>query len=559
VYGGRACPVSTQEQKCNLYACPIDCSVGSWNSWNSCTLSCGTGTQTRKRNLEFPKFGGKRCPSASDRITLVARRGSPHLETSQRECNSYACPVDCEVGAWSGWNACSHSCSDSNGIGTQSRKRALTNPLFGGKACPTNKQTQACNDHIPCPIDCVGAWQPWEACSASCTVATSGSPIYPTQRRWHKVNVMNKHGGKSCLGYGYRECNKHFCPVDAKVGVWTRYSSCTKSCGGGSQTRTRRCTAPLWGGKACPQSINVKSCNTEVCPTPSPTPAPTPTPTNVPYPVIKVIGGDEITVEATTDLAQSYDDEGATCFDTHDGDLTQAVVVMGDIVNLIDAFSDCRHIQYECTNAAGLTSSKVRTVCVEDRVCPSCVMTHATVNTITVEASFPYVDGGAVCTDTFDGTKRAQNHYSFNGKKARSINVEQTGTYVITYSATDESGNNCIRDENKNPRRTVVVADTLKPVIGLEYGGKLVHIAKSEQYSDHATDHKRGIKQQNTATYGNGKKTLNPSDNYFSLMAESGVSSSAFIFGAIASAISGVALFSYATQQSSTSAVADLV
>merc|ERR1711967_172507 len=113
---------------------------------------------------------------------------------------------------------------------------------------------------------------------------------------------------------------------------------------------------------------------TMVCPTPSPTPAPTPTPTNVPYPVINVIGGDEITVEASTDLSQSYDDEGATCFDTHDGDLTQAVVVMGDIVNLIDAFSDCRHIQYECTDAAGLTSSKVRTVCVEDTTCPSCRM-----------------------------------------------------------------------------------------------------------------------------------------------------------------------------------------
>merc|ERR1712216_921377 len=109
-------------------------------------------------------------------------------------------------------------------------------------------------------------------------------------------------------------------------------------------------------------------------------------------------GGDEITVEASTDLSQSYDDEGATCFDTHDGDLTQAVVVMGDIVNLIDAFSDCRHIQYECTNAAGLTSSKVRTVCVED---PTCPMEHASVNTITVEAPFPYVDGGATCSDVF--------------------------------------------------------------------------------------------------------------------------------------------------------------
>merc|ERR1711967_58506 len=167
--------------------------------------------------------------------------------------------------------------------------------------------------------------------------------------------------------------------------------------------------------------------------------------------------------------------------------------------------------------------------------------------TITVEASFPYVDGGATCSDVFDG------------KKIAGVNVEQTGTYVITYTATDESGNHCGADENKNPRRTVVVADTLKPVIGLKYGGKLIHDSKSEQTSAHATHHGKGFKQQNTKTFGNGQLTTNPADNFFSLMAESGVSSSAFIFGAIASAISGVALFSYATQQRSTSAVADLV
>jgi len=271
-----------------------------------------------------------------------------------------------------------------------------------------------------------------------------------------------------------------------------------------------------------------------------------------------VIGGDEITVEATTDLSQSYDDEGATCFDTHDGDITKGVVVMGDIVNLIDAFSACRHIQYECTNAAGLTSSKVRTVCVEDTTCPTCRMAHAKVQTITVEASFPYVDGGATCSDVFDGTKAVDTHYSYGKRVVKGINVEQTGTYVITYSATDESNNSCRKNENKNPRRTVVVADTLKPVIGLEYGGKLIHRATSEQKSNHVTDHRRGgVKQQNTATFGNGRKTLNPADNYF-FMAESSATSP-FVLGAIASAIAGIALFSYATQQKTTSAVADLV
>lgn len=223
---------------------------------------------------------------------------------------------------------------------------------------------------------------------------------------------------------------------------------------------------------------------------------------------------------------------------------------MGDIVNLIDAFSKCRHIQYECTNSAGLTSSKVRTVCVKDTICPTCDMRNAAVKTVTVEASFPYVDGGATCSDTFDGPKIVGEQYY-----PTPVDVEKTGTYVITYTATDESGNTC--DAN-HPRRTVVVVDTLKPIIGLEYGGKFLHQTKADDKTAHASHHAGTAKQQDTHPHTNAV-TLNPAFNYFSLMAETATSNSAFVLGAVVSAISGLALFSYAVQQRSTSAVADLV
>merc|ERR1712070_410243 len=116
------------------------------------------------------------------------------------------------------------------------------------------------------------------------------------------------------------------------------------------------------------------------------------------------------------------------------------------------------------------------------------------------------------CSDAFDGIKKVNHQYSFTDgttrpKPVRGIDVEAVGTYTITYTATDESSNHCLKDVNKNPTRTVVVADTLKPVIGLKYGGKLIHDSKSEQTSAHATHHGRGFKQQNTKTFGNGQLT----------------------------------------------------
>ena len=49
---------------------------------------------------------------------------------------------------------------------------------------------------------------------------------------------------------------------------WSGYSSCSKSCGGGQQTKTRSCTnpPPSGGGSECFGSSNdTRSCNTNFC------------------------------------------------------------------------------------------------------------------------------------------------------------------------------------------------------------------------------------------------------------------------------------------------------
>jgi hypothetical protein len=348
--------------------------------------------------------------------------------------------------------------------------------------------------------------------------------------RWHKPSSSAQHGGKPCNGYETKQCNTHNCPVDCQLGQWSGYSTCTASCAGGSHTRTRSAVQPLWGGAACDSTSDVSSCNEHACPTPQPTASPTLSPTNIPYPVISIIGGDEITVEASGDVNDLYEDAGATCSDLHDGDLSNAVVVMGDIVDKSVVTGDCKRIEYQCTNSGDKMSSKVRTVCVRDRTCPTCTINHADKRLITVEASFPYVDGGATCTDSLDGNLEVQRSYMnlVTGAVTNDVDVEQTGRYVVTYTATDSSNNHC---EANDDTRTVVVADTLKPVIGLKYGGKIIRSATLQ----------------------------NAPGNYFALMAESASSNSSMVIGALASAVAGLALFTYASQKKATSAVADLV
>jgi hypothetical protein len=289
-HGGLKCP-EAETRDCNKHPCPADCEVGSWSTWTGCTNSCGSGLQKRTRSHTAPKEGGKSCPG-----TL-----------QEQKCNVHPCPIDCEVGTWKSWGACSGSCTlsaeavkanycDANKehpsfavggykywkdaadklIPTQIRNRPLASPLYGGKACPASQVRQHCNRHN-CPQDClygennkmVGAtgclshstdfgWSEWSPCSQSCETGTQ------YRSRTTKDPLF---GGKVCLeDRQYQSCNHHKCPVDCEVGTWGGFDECTHSCGGGSQTRTRSFTAPVYGGKACPSKYGIVVCNSQACP-----------------------------------------------------------------------------------------------------------------------------------------------------------------------------------------------------------------------------------------------------------------------------------------------------
>merc|ERR1711865_232135 len=233
--------MGTMTQACNNGPCPVHCDVSPFGEWSECTLSCGTGSQTRSRTVvSTAKNGGYVCPFLSE----------------SRLCRTRACPVDCVVAAYSKWSACSQSC----GTGYQSRTRKITTRRQQmGKACPALKQSKKCNLQS-CPEDCtLSAFGDWTTCSKTCG---GGS-----QTRTRSVTRESAYGGAKCATLSNsRACNSFACPIDCTVSKWERWSICSSSCGGGLKTRRRPVLRKAeHGGKACAARKETNECNAQGC------------------------------------------------------------------------------------------------------------------------------------------------------------------------------------------------------------------------------------------------------------------------------------------------------
>ena len=66
-------------------------------------------------------------------------------------------------------------------------------------------------------------------------------------------------------GYSGSRCEVPPQPINANVSEWSAFSDCTFTCGSGSQTRTRTCVPPQFGGTPCPVLTDSQVCNTQPC------------------------------------------------------------------------------------------------------------------------------------------------------------------------------------------------------------------------------------------------------------------------------------------------------
>jgi len=213
--------------------------------------------KTRKRTCTNPPpaNGGKNCS-----------RLGPDSSTS--ECNKQKCPVNGGYSDWGPYGRCSKTC----GGGQQTRKRTCTNPppSHGGEDCSAlgpDSSTRECNNQR-CPVNGnYSHWGPYGECSKSC-----GGGVKRRNRTC--TNPPPANGGEDCSVLGAdtstMECNIQECPVNGGYSDWGPYGECSKTCGGGEQTRERTCTnpPPSNGGEDCsglgPESTT-RECNNQTC------------------------------------------------------------------------------------------------------------------------------------------------------------------------------------------------------------------------------------------------------------------------------------------------------
>ncbi|MCO5114315.1 MAG: hypothetical protein M9899_09070 [Bdellovibrionaceae bacterium] len=240
-----------------------DCDVGGlsyfWDisDWQGCDKTCGGGTELRTivcRDTDGNKVPDKRCPGTK--------------EPTSRTCNTHSCAGDYDwlIGSW---GACSEVC------GGGQRSRSVTCKHKDGATeadnkCPSPKPatSETCNSD-PCTSGYYWKVSEWSTCSKTC-----GTGI--RTRTVSCVNGAGQAAPNDSLCEGTRPAEQGTCNSHACESTYTWYTgdwgNCSKTCGGGIQTRTVAClrdngtfAAESYCSSAGPRPQDTKTCNSQAC------------------------------------------------------------------------------------------------------------------------------------------------------------------------------------------------------------------------------------------------------------------------------------------------------
>jgi len=213
-------------------------------------------------------------------------------------------------------------------------------------------------------------------------------------------------------------------------------------------------------------------------------------------PTITILGTNPITIEALS----SYSDEGATV-DEDNSTLNQSGEVNTSKVGVYT-------ITYKAVDSSGNSAEANRTVNVVDTTKPTITLNGNA--SLTLTKGSVYNELGAIAMDNLDG----ELNVTIDG----SVNTSANGTYILTYSAVDKSGNeaNVTRSVSVYTPYTPPPADTTPPVITLN-GASSMTIEKGGVYTElGATTNEGAISTSgsvDTSTIGVYTITYSATDN----------------------------------------------
>nr|XP_022343451.1 SCO-spondin-like isoform X5 [Crassostrea virginica] len=238
---------------------------------------CNNATSNEACN----KNGFQTCSSNEDTCGTTVERASKRITKGCKPkggckpwCDGISCTFCCNsaycndvYGVWQLWT--SWKVVLVNNVYKRQRVRSCATTECAGEAVEEEPCSGSlCTGGVKPPID--GGftdWAAWSTCTKTCGGGTS-------QRLRSCSQPIPEHGGKNCTGdfSESKVCNTQACAVDGNWGTWGPWTTCTKSCGGGKQHRERKCDdpAPAHGGTNCTGNTNqLDDCNDILCPLPS--------------------------------------------------------------------------------------------------------------------------------------------------------------------------------------------------------------------------------------------------------------------------------------------------
>ena len=187
-------------------------------------------------------------------------------------------------------------------------------------------------------------------------------------------------------------------------------------------------------------------------------------------PVITINGDNPLTIT----VGSTYEDAGATCTDETDGSLP---VTTDSTVNI--SMQGTYTVTYTCTDLSNNTDIDTRIVEVvaaeplADTTDP--VITIIGDDRLTITVGSTYEDAGATCTDDTDPAPTVTT--------SGTVDASNPGTYTVTYTCTDLSGNMATDTRTVTVVAAETPADTTDPVITI-IGDDRLTITVGSTYED---------------------------------------------------------------------------